>query len=449
MELGDSTIEVAWHKACKYLKSQVHASTFEQWFGNIIPLRMNDNEFILGVSDDFFADWLRNNFGDILQEALVFAADGEQLTFSLETGHFKEEAEEDRMKMSSPASYSPAAPAPNCNSRHSFNNFVVGEENRYAHAAAQASAVTSGLYNPLYIYGGTGTGKTHLLQAVAHAVHERDASLRIRYVTCEEFLNQYVDSLRGKSHSEFRNSMRNVDYLLVDDVHQLANKDNLQEEFFNTFNSLYNLNKQIILTSDKQPGEIAGLEARLISRFESGLTTQITPPGFETRLAILRQAQEGQLVQLDEKVLNFLANRIVSSIRTLKGALIQLTAYSSLMQESISVEKAEELLSELLEKESCCDNITIDVIQRKVAEHFELRLNDLLGNKRPKNIAEPRMVAMYLSRNLTDHSFPEIGQAFGKNHATVMNAVKQVPKICDKNEKMRRSVAQLERQLRG
>ena len=225
MELGDSTIEVAWHKACKYLKSQVHASTFEQWFGNIIPLRMNDNEFILGVSDDFFADWLRNNFGDILQEALVFAADGEQLTFSLETGHFKEEAEEDRMKMSSPASYSPAAPAPNCNSRHSFNNFVVGEENRYAHAAAQASAVTSGLYNPLYIYGGTGTGKTHLLQAVAHAVHERDASLRIRYVTCEEFLNQYVDSLRGKSHSEFRNSMRNVDYLLVDDVHQLANKD--------------------------------------------------------------------------------------------------------------------------------------------------------------------------------------------------------------------------------
>ena len=448
MQLGDSTFNDVWLSACKYLKSQVHAATFDQWFGNIIPIKTNTEEIVLGVSDDFFADWLQNNFGDILSEALIHATDNKSVTFILETGHFKEEAEEEMMQSPVIQNFPAASAAPNCNSRHSFTNFVVGEENRYAHAAAQASAQTSGLYNPLYIYGGTGTGKTHLLQAVAHAVHDCNPALKIRYITCEEFLNQYVDSLRGRSHSQFRNSMRNVDYLLVDDVHQLANKENLQEEFFNTFNSLYNLNKQIILTSDKQPGEIAGLEARLISRFESGLTTQITTPGFETRLAILRQAQEGQLVQLDEKVLVFLATRIVTSIRPLKGALIQLTAYSSLMQEVVSVEKAEELLRELLEKESFCDSITIDVIQRRVAEHFEIRLNDLLGNKRPKNIAEPRMVAMYLSRNLTDHSFPEIGQAFGKNHATVMNAFKQIPKLCGKNEKLRRSVAQLERQLR-
>jgi chromosomal replication initiator protein len=447
MHQGVNTCDEVWLSACQYLQTQVHAATFDQWFGNIIPIKLNADEIVLGVSDDFFADWLTTNFGDILSEALIDATNNKSMTFTLETGHFKEEIEEDRARSTANVSCTPATPAPNCNSRHTFSNFVVGEENRYAHAAAQASAQTPGFYNPLYIYGGTGTGKTHLLQAVAHEVHERNPSLKIRYVTCEEFLNKYVDSLRGRAHSEFRNSMRKVDYLLVDDVHQLANKENLQEEFFNTFNSLYNSNKQIILTSDKQPGEIAGLEARLISRFESGLTTQITTPGFETRLAILRQAQEGQLVQLDEAVLSFLATRIVSSIRPLKGALIQLTAYSSLMQEAITVEKAEELLRELLEKESCCDTITIDVIQRRVAEHFEIRLNDLLGNKRPKNIAEPRMVAMYLSRNLTDHSFPEIGQAFGKNHATVMNAVKQIPKLCNKNEKLRRSVAQLERQL--
>jgi chromosomal replication initiator protein len=447
MQQGDNTFDKVWLSACKYLQTQVHAATFDQWFGNIIPLKMNADEIALGVSDDFFADWLQTNFGEILSEALVHATNNKSLKFTLETGHFKEEAEEEMVRTTANVSYNPVAAAPNCNSRHTFSNFVVGEENRYANAAAQASAQTPGFYNPLYIYGGTGTGKTHLLQAVAHAVHERNPSLRIRYVTCEEFLNQYVDSLRGRTHAQFRNSMRNVDYLLVDDVHQLANKENLQEEFFNTFNSLYNLNKQIILTSDKQPGEIAGLEARLISRFESGLTTQITTPGFETRLAILRQAQEGQLVQLDEKVIVFLATRIVSSIRPLKGAMIQLTAYSSLMQEAITVEKAEDLLRELLEKESYCDTITIDLIQRRVAEHFEIHITDLLGSKRPKNIAEPRMVAMYLSRNLTDHSFPEIGQAFGKNHATVMNAMKQIPKICGRNEKLRRSVAQLERQL--
>jgi chromosomal replication initiator protein len=445
---------LTWTKTCELLKKRLHRATYEQWFDSIVPVRFVEEQIVLGVSDDFFADWLKENYGDILTEALSESA-GHKISFILETGHVNvdevkasveidAEAEDAGLDDFSKKQKNNSSPS----SRHTFNNFVVGEENRYAYAAAKTAADTPGAYNPLYIYGGTGIGKTHLLQAVANQVLEKNSRAVVKYVTCEEFLNNYVDSLRNKRHSEFRSSVRKVDVLLVDDVHMLANKTQLQEEFFNTFNSLYNDNKQIILTSDKQPCEIVGLEDRLVSRFESGVTTEISAPVFETRLAILKMMQEGHLIKIDEKVLLFLANKISSSVRRLKGALLRLVAFASAMSNhKISIEDAENLLHKLIEEESASKIISIYTIQKAVADHFDLRVNDILSEKRPKNIAEPRMVAMYLSREMTNHSFPEIGAAFGKNHATIMNAVKKIPALCVKNESMRRSVSLIQRQL--
>jgi chromosomal replication initiator protein len=445
---------LTWTKTCELLKKRLHQATYEQWFGNIVPVRFDGEQITLGVSDDFFADWLKENFGDLLNDALSESA-GRKISFILETGHvnvdeIKASAEiEAAAEAASPAEdFSKSRAGASGLARHTFANFVVGEENRYAYAAAKTAADTPGVYNPLYIYGGTGIGKTHLLQAVANQVLKKNSRAIVKYVTCEEFLNNYVDSLRSKRHSEFRSSVRKVDVILVDDVHMLANKTQLQEEFFNTFNSLYNDNKQIILTSDKQPCEIIGLEDRLVSRFESGVTTEISAPVFETRLAILRMMQEGHLIKIEEEVLIFLANRISSSVRRLKGALLRLVAFASAMSShKISIEDAESLLHKVIEEESSSKIVSIYSIQKAVADHFDIRVNDILSEKRPRNIAEPRMMAMYLCRKMTNHSFPEIGAAFGKNHATIMNAAKKIPALCQKNENMKHSLSIIQRQL--
>ncbi|OGV34232.1 MAG: hypothetical protein A2020_04410 [Lentisphaerae bacterium GWF2_45_14] len=458
---GISDVNIAWEMACVELKKKVSVQTFEHWFNPIVPVDFKDGKIVLGVSDDFFADWLLSNYEDILAEALS-AAMGQETALELKLGYLppesvqiKEECPEKLVNGGTTAAVPNAksvvnAQAPNCLQRHTFANFVVGEENRYAYTAAlTAGQSPGGVYNPLYIYGGTGLGKTHLLQAVAHEVLQHNPRARIEYTTCESFLNSYVDSLQQKKHGEFRGHFRNVDVLLIDDVHQLANKIQLQEEFFNTFNTLYNGNKQIILTSDKQPCEIHGLEERLVSRFEWGITTEITAPGLETRLAILRMKQQEHLIKLDDDVLFFLASNITSSIRRLEGALLRLVAFSSAMSNcKITVQKAEELLGKLIEEDASGKKISIDNILKSVADYFELRVHDLTGSRRPKNIVEPRMIAMYITRTLTAFSLPEIGMAFGgRNHATVIHAVKKVRSDCEKDENMRRTVSMLERQV--
>ncbi len=285
---------------------------------------------------------------------------------------------------------------------------------------------------------------------MAHEILKKKPGTRVQYITCEEFLNRYVDALSERKHSQFRNWARKVDVLLVDDVHQLANKTQLQEEFFNTFNALYNENKQIILTSDKQPCEIVGLEQRLVSRFECGVTVEITPPSFETRLAILKQKQNEHLIKLDDEVLQFISSRITASIRRLEGALMRLVAFSSAMANCrITIDRAEDLLRNLLEEETASRKVTIENIQKAVAEYFEIRVTDILSEKRPKNIAEPRMVAMYLSRKLTDRSYPEIGEAFGKNHATIMHAEKKVLERSKEDESFRMALSSIQRQLQS
>ncbi len=453
MHSGDAEARQIWRFACEKLGDLLHQVTFEQLIHNIVPLRVEGSVLYLGVSDSFFSGWIQDNYDVELKQALS-NVNGRAFEFAFEEGHIPEETFEEPETQTAEAhvnavlTKTPSSPK-GCNAQHTFDNFAVGEENRYSYTAARTAAENPGLYNPLYIYGGTGLGKTHLLQAVAHQVLTMKPNAVVRYVTCEEFLNSYVSSIGNKSLPEFRDSFRAVDLLLVDDVHFLSNKTQLQEEFFNTFNTLHNHNKQIIMTSDKQPSEIQGLEARLVSRFESGLTTEIFPPGFETRLAILQLVQEKHLIKIDDSVLRFVASRISSSVRRLIGSLTRLVAYASVGNCQITEKMAEDLLRPLFEEEQSSKNITIEAIQRAVSEHFEMSRNDMMGSQRPKNVAEPRMLAMYLCRELTNHSFPEIGQAFNKNHATVMNAVKKIPALCLKDEKLRRSAEMIKRRLRS
>lgn len=452
----EQTIREQWLRICTYLKAK-SSFVYEQWFTKVTPLGVENGVLMLGVPDAFFGNWVREHYGDLLSEALTVVM-GEALPFDFEAGHLPEEREEVSEPVESAKQEEPEAPpqetpetvrcAEGCRECHTFENFVVGEGNRYAYAAATTAAKDPGVLSPLYIYGGSGLGKTHLIQAVANDVIRRNPDARVRYTTCEGFLNAYVDALRNKSHAEFRDHFRTVDFLLIDDVHTLSGKPALQEEFFNTFNALHNLNKQIILTSDKAPAEIPGLEDRLVSRFVSGITTQITQPQFETRLAILRQEQETMRLKLDESILEFIAHRITSNIRPLKSALLHLEIYASAMNARITIETVEMLLADILSKEAESRTISIESIQKAVAEHFELRVNDLTGPKRPKQIAEARLLAMYLSRKLTNHSHKEIGTAFGgRNHATVVHAVKVMEDACMKDEEIRNSVAAIRRRL--
>ncbi|MBO7089424.1 MAG: chromosomal replication initiator protein DnaA, partial [Lentisphaeria bacterium] len=370
---------------------------YKQWFKKMVPISVNEAQIVVGTSDDFFADIVTKNYGDLISEALA-AAGYPGLKVVFESGYFDpadgetlpEDPDSSRLGTESAADDDEISPElASLISKHSFDNFVVGEENRYAYTAALSAAQNPGTINPLYIYGGSGMGKTHLLLAVAHEVRAHNPKARVRYTSCENFLNAFLDSLRTKTMYEFRETFRNVDYLLVDDVHTLGNKTSLQEEFFNTFNTLYGLGKQIILTSDRQPSEIPGLEARLVSRFVSGVTTQITQSSFETRLAILKQEQQCLRLKLSDDVLSFIAERISSNIRPLKGALMCLSMYATAMKQEIDLEAAKRILSDQLEKEAESRAISIEEIQKAVAEFFNLQVYDLTGPKKPKNIAEP------------------------------------------------------------
>ncbi|MEA4862477.1 MAG: chromosomal replication initiator protein DnaA [Victivallaceae bacterium] len=440
-----------WSIAATRLRNALKPEVYAQWFENIAVVGMDGSQMALGVPDDYFAEWLNGSFSDAIASSLA-DIDGVDYTFELKTGYAPVKQEHKPRAAARPAQAA-AAPSGTSNDPFTFDNFVVGEENRYAFAAARAAAESPGKFNPLYIYGDTGIGKTHLIRAVRHELLRRQPGWTVRYASCEEILNDFVDSLyRAKDprqFSEFRSSLRKVDALLVDDIHALAKKTELQEQFFNAFNELYMSGKQIILTSDQQPCEIEGLERRLTSRFEVGMTTELLPPGYEVRLAILRQSANEYLAGgIDSDVLNFLAMNIASNVRRLKGALLRVIGYSSATGEKITVSMAERLLHSVLEDENSAKSVSFEDIQSKVAAHFGLRLNDILSNRRPRNVAEPRMVAMYLCRKLTDASYPEIGAAFGKNHATILNAMKKVPQLCNASESMRRSVDLLERQLK-
>ncbi len=448
-----------WSVAANRLKA-LNAQLYRDWFQKITPLSVDDCMLKLGVANDFFGDWVKKNYDDLILDALK-GIGGNDYDFEFESGHIPPDVPEPapvatiipepELKVETPQPVKATPKRRGFMDEHTFDNFVVGAENRHAFAATKTAAEEPGLYNPLFLYGVSGVGKTHLLHAVMAYVRSHNPEAVVRYTTCDELLTNFYDLLQQRSSlSAFRSSVRDVDVLLVDDVHSLAKKTQMQEEFFNLFNTLYRNNHQIILTSDRQPCEISDLDKRLESRFESGMVAEVGVPGFEARLAILQMWRNQDVLNkslLGDEFLEFLASSISSNVRRLHGAFLRLVSYASL-NGKLTLEEAEELLHIQLAQESALRDISIEEVQRAVASHFGVTITDILGVKRSRGIAEPRMIAMYLCRELTGRSSTEVGTAFGRNHATVLHAEKKVPELCLDSETMRRSVSQLKHQLR-
>ena len=453
----ENVTEETWQLTCTKLRGMLNEDTYDRWFSGIVPLEVSDNRCRLGVSNEIFSDWLRMNYRELISSVLesvlgrhvkVVFESGYEASAAVQATEKSRPAKEEKAERAKQRKVEPVTDN-RYNRRFTFDTFVVGENNKFAHAACTAVAKSPGkAYNPLFIHGATGLGKTHLLQAIAHALMVRRKRIRIEYLSSEEFANVFIDALRDRALPKFRRHYRNVDLLLIDDVHFFKGKEQLQEEFFHTFNALYNAHKQIVLTSDRPPHEIGGLEKRLVSRFEWGLTTDILAPDLETRIAILRRKQADQTVKLDDSILLFIADRIRSNIRRLEGALIRLVSYASVTGTDITQDIAEQLLGPLLDEEATT-MLTVEQIQRTVAEHYDIRLADMSNKRRPQNIAFPRQVAMYLCRRLTDFSSPAIAESFNRNHATILHAASAVEKRMTKDADCRREINALERKIRG
>jgi chromosomal replication initiator protein len=335
---------------------------------------------------------------------------------------------------------------PVLNPKFTFNDFVVGPSNNFGHAAALAVAQSPArAYNPLFMYGGSGLGKTHLMQAIGHHVL-RNSNAKIVYLSSETFTNEYIDALQNKALVQFRKKYRGVDLLLIDDIHFLAGKERMQEEFFHTFNVLFDAHKQIVMTSDRPASEIHGLEQRLVSRFEWGLVTEMQPPDLETRIAILRNKQAQGGLNLPDEILLFIAKSVRSNIRRLEGALIRATSYASLIGRPVTIADLENLLRDTIDTEKQ-ESLTFEHIMKTVADHYDIRLVDMTSKRRPSAITGPRQIAMYLCRSLTSASLPEIGGAFGKTHATILHACRLVETKMKDDADLRQSVSHLTRQL--
>jgi chromosomal replication initiator protein len=445
--------EKTWSSAQEHLRSKLSADTYNMWFASLRASAIDHAHVTLEAANEFCEVWLKDNYLSLLQDAVAIAA-GRQL----------------QIKFKSPAGMMPmvAAPAvaqakmktlavvhervPNgdthFNPKNTFDSFVVGNNNNFAYAAAKAVAEAPGKsYNPLFLYGGVGLGKTHLLHAIGQHVSANKKGARVAYLSSEKFTNEYIDGIQNNQLAKFRKKYRQTDVLLIDDIQFLAGKERIQEEFFHTFNALHEGHKQIVLTCDRPASEIQGLEHRLVSRFEWGLVTDLQPPDIEMRRAILNKKAQLMGVTLPEDVLDFLANRIRTNVRRLEGALIRVASYASLTGKKLSIEVVEGLLREILHEEGRF-SISIEVIQKKVAEHFDIRLADMTSKRRPENIAFPRQIAMYLSRQMTESSLNTIGEAYGgRDHGTVLHACRLVKDRMEVDANVRQVVHYLEKQL--
>jgi chromosomal replication initiator protein len=407
------------------LRGALNDTTFRTWFGKTEGVDVTDDAFTLSVPNDFTREWIEGNFLGLIRAA-VKDATGHERRIHLSVRHddgLLEAPEGAPAEPSVRTAPDPPAP-PAITQKYTFDLFVIGSSNRFAHAAALAVAeAPAQAYNPLFIYGGTGLGKTHLLQAVGQYVGEHGNGLTARYVTSETFMNDFINSLRDKRIEGFKQRYRTYDVLLVDDVQFFEGKERIQEEFFHTFNSLYEAGRQIVISSDRPPKEIATLEERLRSRFEWGLITDIQPPDLETRIAILRKKVKTDGIEVsDGDVLTYVAERVTTNIRELEGALTRVVAFHSLTGRPLTVQLAEDVLKDVFPQGQSIE-ISIRRIQDTVAERFGMTVDELCSAKRSQSIAYPRQVAMYLSRALTDSSLPKIGKEFGgRDHTTVMHA---------------------------
>ena len=423
-----------WDEACKQLKGILSGDIYDRWIAVIQCLEISGDTMRLAVANDFYKDWLEENYFPMIRKS-VLVVSGKEMNITLEVDSSCFDVVKDKdgtdepdngPSITIPNPFSSKKPNHNLNPNYTFDSYVVGPANQFAHAAAMAASNSpSRTYNPLFIYGGVGLGKTHLMQAIGNHIASKKPRSKISYITCETFTNEYIEALQNNNVSAFRKKYRKIDMLMIDDIQFLDGKQRLQEEFFHTFNTLFESHKQIVLTSDRTPSEMAGLAPRLISRFEWGLVTELGKPDVETRTAILRKKAELLNLNVNYDLLDYLAERVSSNVRSLEGALIRVATFMSLTNQQVDIQKVEELLHDLLDKESQAA-ISVDIIQRTVAEHFDLRPADLTSKKRTKDIAWPRQIAMHLSRTMTSQSFPVIGEAFSRNHATILYAHEQV-----------------------
>ena len=425
-------VETLWDDVLSILKPEMNHESFDLWFRPVKALTVESNRLTLQVPNAFFADWLRDHYQARI-ETLLKERSGETMSLSFTVLRPVEEII--KPGMSEPLSAPLILPAPSApplethlNARYMFDTFVVGHSNRFAQAASQAVAKDPGkAYNPLFLYGGVGLGKTHLMHAIGHHMIEKNPRARVLYTSSEKFINEFIDSLRFEKMSQFRQKYRNLDCLLIDDIQFLVNKESSQEEFFYTFNTLYDSRKQIVITSDRPPKEIPTLQERLITRFEWGVVADIQAPELETRIAILRDKADAENLFVPDDVLLFLASHMRSNIRELEGSLIRVVAHASLTGVSLTVDSAREVLRDVMAREEAAAPVSIDKIQRVVARHFHLELHDMKSKRRTDAIAFPRQIAMYLARTLTDMSTTQIGDSFGgKDHTTVMHATNKV-----------------------
>jgi chromosomal replication initiator protein len=431
------TAEDLWNAISRSLREALSETTYETWFGNAEPRSLDDGRLVVVVPNDFTRDWIEGHFQAVIAGAVREVSGREDLAVSIAVGESTRQPARaapvamEGLTREPELQYRDSAEL-ELNKKYTFDLFIIGSSNRFAHAAALAVAeAPAQAYNPLFIYGGTGLGKTHLLQAIGHYVRQHSRRLTRRYVTSETFMNDFIDSLRDKRIEGFKRRYRNYDVLLVDDIQFFEGKERIQEEFFHTFNSLYEGGAQIIISSDRPPREIATLEERLRSRFEWGLITDIQPPDLETRIAILRKkVNTEQIAVTDPEVLTFIAGRVSSNIRELEGALTRVVAFSSLTDRAMTVELAEHVLKDVFPQGDAAPAVTIPRIQEAISERFGVTLEELVSPRRSQSVAYPRQVAMYLSRELTDSSLPKIGKEFGgRDHTTVMHANSKITRL--------------------
>ncbi|TRZ36481.1 chromosomal replication initiator protein DnaA [Niallia circulans] len=419
-----------WDKALGNIEKKISKPSFDTWLKATKAHALQGDSLIVTAPNEFARDWLEERYSQLISD-ILYEITGEELGVKFIIPRNQKEEEFD-LQISSKQKKKEEETTEQTilNSKYTFDTFVIGSGNRFAHAASLAVAeAPAKAYNPLFIYGGVGLGKTHLMHAIGHYVLDHNPAAKVVYLSSEKFTNEFINSIRDNKGAEFRDKYRNVDVLLIDDIQFLAGKESTQEEFFHTFNTLHEESKQIIISSDRPPKEIPTLEDRLRSRFEWGLITDITPPDLETRIAILRKKAKADGLDIPNEVMLYIANQIDSNIRELEGALIRVVAYSSLINKDINADLAAEALKDIVPS-SKPRVITIHDIQKVVGELFSVKLEDFKAKKRTKSIAFPRQIAMYLSRELTDFSLPKIGEEFGgRDHTTVIHAHEKISKL--------------------
>lgn len=442
------TPEELWNKGLARIEERVGGNIIDLWFRPIKLSQVKEQQATIEIPNRFFKDWIEDNYPDIIAESIGGIL-GTPVTVKYKLAEKMDPTvrkmdirlESRRQKLASRGIY--------LNPKYTFENFVIGQSNQFAHAAAKAVAEAQGrIYNPLFIYGGVGLGKTHLITAIGNAVIDKKQDISVIFVSAEQFTNEVVSAIRHEKMGELKEKYRNVDLLLLDDIHFIANKTQTQEEFFHTFNTIYEKQRQIVISSDRPPKEINAVTDRLRSRFSMGLIADIQPPELETKVAILQRKAETEKIFVPEDVAYYLASKVKSNIRELEGCLIRLGAQSSLTGRPINKDMAKSVLQDLIEDDE--KPVTTDQIQKLVSEHFAIKQSDMKAKKRTKEIALPRQIAMYLSKQLTNLSLSDIGKNFGgKDHATVIYACRQVEEKRAKEETFNRMIESLIRKIKG